>query len=91
MATLARSPIPTQDLAHIFENIQEVTKVFAIREGATVTVWTVVDNFERAIRDRIYDIEREMFAHHSNVKFDFHVIPDCDGVDIADAELVYVR
>jgi hypothetical protein len=90
MATLARPSSPAQDLAHTFERIPQVTKVFVAEEGTTVTVWTLVDNFARNVRDQIYALEHEIFLHHPNMKFDFHVVPDCEGL-ISDADLIYVR
>jgi hypothetical protein len=56
-----------------------------------MSVWTVTDNFDRGVRDRVYKIERDMFANYPGVKFDFRVIRNCEGADISDAELVYVR
>jgi hypothetical protein len=90
MATIARVSSPTQEFAHTFEEIPQVTKVFVANEGTSLTVWTVVDNFARHVRDRIYDIERDIFSRYPGTKFDFHVVPDNDGM-ISDAELIYVR
>ncbi len=83
--------VAPRDLAH-FLGAPWVTKIFAIREGTTVSVWTMVDDLSREKRDQIYDLERELSnRYRGNIKFDFHIMADSPGVDISGADLVYVR
>jgi hypothetical protein len=92
LATIAQiHPNPTRELGHIFGAYPEVKKVFATRDGNCVSVWTVVETFDRSFRNQLYERERDIFAAYPSVKFDFHVIPDSDDVDISEAELIYVR
>jgi hypothetical protein len=88
-ATLIRNPV--SEVEHAIGNIPNVTKIFASRNGNLVSVWTVVDNFDRSVRNNVYEAEREIFASFPGMKFDFNVVPDSDGLDISSAELVYVR
>lgn len=47
-----------QFLEQEFARVPEVETVFASTQGRTLHVWIVVDQFDRAVREKIY--EREM-------------------------------
>ena len=66
-----------------------VIKIFASQNGRAVRVWTVVDSFERKVRDRIYAAERNLFTFFPDYKFDFHVIEGDHATTLSDAKLVY--
>lgn len=80
----------THELKHFLAQ-PEVTKIFASQDGPLVSVWTVVENFDREVRNRIYAGERALFRAFPNLKFDFLVLEDTGDIDLSDAELVYVR
>lgn len=88
-ATLPRNP--AHELGHAIGIIPSVTRIFAVRDGNVISVWTVVDRFDRETRFSVYEAERELFSAYPGVKFDFNVVPESEDLDISDAELVYVR
>ena len=88
MATAVQG-FSTQAIAHELRAVPEVLKVFLQQEGYCVHVWTVTSSFQRKVRDRIYDIERNIFARFPEYKFDFHVVQGDNETAIADAKLVY--
>ena len=91
MSTAVLQRHPSQEMPHILGVFSHVTKIFAIQDGNSISIWTAVDKFDRDARNQIYAAERELFAAYPSLKFDFHVVPDSEDLDIADAQLIYVR
>src|SRR5205807_10310451 len=69
--------------------LSHVRKVFALQNGCIVSVWTVVDSFDREVRDRIYAVERNLFSDFPGIQFDFNVIEGDETTTIPEAKLVY--
>jgi len=69
--------------------LPHVRKVFAMQNGRSVSVWTVVDSFDREVRDQIYAVERNLFSDFPKIEFDFNVIEGDETTTIPEAKLVY--
>lgn len=54
--------------------IPEVEYVFLSLENDSTNIWTVINKLDRKVRERIYDIEYDIFDILKGLKFDFHVI-----------------
>ena len=76
-------------LAETIGSLPHVLKVFASQQGRTVYVWTVVDSFDREVRNRIYSEERNLFASFPGYKFDFNVVEGNQTTMISEAKLVF--
>ena len=69
--------------------LSHVRKIFALQNGCIVSVWTVVDSFDRDVRNQIYAVERNMYSYFPGIKFDFNVIEGDEETTIPKAKLVY--
>jgi hypothetical protein len=78
-------------LIDIGHSVPEVSKILAIKDGNVVSVWTIIEGFDRGVRNRIYSAERDLAGSLSGFKFDFHVLEGTRDADIKDAEVVYTR
>ena len=71
---------PTQEVAsplafaETLGALPHVVQVFTLQSDRTVYVWTVVDSFERNVRNSIYEAERNFFTKFPGTQFDFNVI-----------------
>lgn len=72
-------------------SVAEVNKILAAKHGNVVSVWTVIEGFDRGVRNRLYSAERDLFQEFPTYRFDFHVIEGDRNTDIEDAEVVYVK
>lgn len=54
--------------------IPEVKGAFATVEDEQVCIWTIIDEKDKEVRRKIYDIEMELMEHFTDISFDFHVI-----------------
>ena len=88
MATAVQSFSP-HSLAETIGGLPHVLKIFVTAQGRTVDVWTVVDCFDRQVRDSIYSAERTLFSNFPGYKFDFNVIEGNETTTISGAKLVY--
>ena len=68
-----------------------VRKVFAIQQGWSVSVWTVMDSFDRDIRDQVYDVESSFFPRFPKFELDFNVIEGDETTTVPEAKLVYSK
>ena len=75
--------------ADLLGRLPHVRKVFALQNGCSVSVWTVVDSFEREVRDQIYAAERNLFSDFPKIEFDFNVIEGDETTTVPEAKLVY--
>ena len=71
--------------------VPHVCKVFALQQGCSISVWTVVDSFDREIRNQVYDVERSFFSHFPKLEFDFNVIEGDETTMVPEAKLVYSK
>lgn len=69
--------------------LPHVLKIFVSAQGRTVDVWTVVDSFDRDVRDKIYSAERTLFSYFPGYQFDFNVIEGDETTTITGAKLVF--
>lgn len=69
--------------------LPHVCRVFALQNGCSVSVWTVVDSFDREVRDQVYAAERNLFSDFPKIEFDFKVIEGDETTTVPEAELVY--
>lgn len=90
MATVVHTFSP-HAIADAFGVLDHVVKVFVNLQGRSVSVWTVVDSFDRDVRDRIYSAERNLFQAFPEYKFDFRLIEGNEETSISEAKLVYSR
>jgi hypothetical protein len=58
----------------IGQQIPSVLKVYADQHGDFVSVWTVVEDFDRAVRNTVYEAEEHLMRNHPDMRFDFHVV-----------------
>ena len=80
------------DLAdEIATHIPSVQTIFANQHGDFVSVWTVVSDFSRDVRDKVYDAEAALMNVHPDMKFDFHVVAASENFQIPNMTVAYVR
>lgn len=89
MATAVHQASSPYALAETIGTLPHVIKIFASQQGPVIYVWTIVDSFDRVVRDRIYTMERSVFANFPGIKFDFTVIEGDATATISDAKLVF--
>jgi len=61
----------------ISRRISEITAVeyiFTSKEENILQVWIIINELDREVRDRIYDIEYDILEHFKDIYFDFHVV-----------------
>jgi hypothetical protein len=56
-----------------------------------VSVWTMVEDFDRSVREEVYKAEENVMGLHPEMKFDFHVVKVREHGDISQAALAYHR
>lgn len=76
-------------LADALGGLAHVLKVYASQQGREVSVWTVVDCFDREVRDKIYSAERNLFTYFPDYTFDFNLVEGDAETIISDAKLVH--
>jgi hypothetical protein len=57
-----------------FARIAEVERVYIVRAGDTLRVFTIVDDVNEDAYDRIYEHERSLIREFKGTHFDFNVI-----------------
>jgi hypothetical protein len=62
-------------LAEDFSSVRQVRNVLIESVHDSVLVWIVVDNPERAVRNRIFQKELDLMDAFPEINFDFNVIP----------------
>jgi len=75
--------------ANLLGRLPHVLKVFALQNGCSISVWTVVDSFDRKVRNQIYAVERDLFSDFPKIEFDFNVIEGDETTTIPEAKLIY--
>jgi hypothetical protein len=75
----------------IGSHIPSVVKIFAEQHGDFVSVWTVVSDFSREVRNSVYDAEAVLMDIHPDMKFDFHVVKANESFQIQNMTVAYVR
>lgn len=88
MAT-AVQVIDMSAFADALGQLPRVCKVFALQNGCSISVWTVVESFDREVRDQIYAVERNLFSEFPKIEFDFNVIEGDETTAVPEAKLVY--
>ena len=68
--------------------VGEVNKILATKHGNVVSVWTLIEGFDRGVRNRVYSAERDLFQNFPAIKFDFHVIEGDGSMEIDGAEVI---
>ena len=62
-------------IAFEFSLVREVAFVYtAFRSNEVLYVWIVIDEFERAVRERIYERQRIIIDEFPMFQFDFYII-----------------
>lgn len=77
--------------ADLLGGLPHVCKIFALQNGCSVAVWTVVDSFDREVRDQIYEVEGNLFSNFPKIEFDFNVIEGDETTAVPEAKLVYTK
>lgn len=75
----------------IGHSIPQVVKIAVDRQGDFVSVWTVVEEFSRDVRERVYAGEEQITQEHPDLKFDFHVVRRGSYPDTYSPMVVYSR
>ena len=75
----------------IGSHIPAVVKILADRNGECISVWTVVEPFERSAREEVYRAEEHLMELHPDIKFDFHVVMSHHRSEPPQAALAYAR
>ncbi|MBW1956443.1 MAG: hypothetical protein JRI83_12125 [Deltaproteobacteria bacterium] len=60
--------------AEKFFTIQQVEAVFFRDDDNSIQVWTLINELDRSIRNRIYEIEFSIMKRFPEIGFDFHVM-----------------
>jgi hypothetical protein len=66
----------------IGHHIPAVLKIYADQHGDFVSVWTVVEDFDRGVRNNVYEAEEHLMRDHPDTRFDFHVVKYEGQLDI---------
>lgn len=79
--------------AENFFAIQEVEAVYFRDEDNTIKVWTLINELDRSIRNRIYEIEFSLMKRFPEIGFDFHVVSrnNRDMGEITPAEMKVIK
>lgn len=77
-----------EDIGH---QVPAVVKIFADQHGDFVSVWTMVEDFDRRVREQVYKAEENLMEMHPEMKFDFHVVKVREHGDLSQAALAYRR
>jgi hypothetical protein len=75
----------------IGRHIPSVETIFANQHGDFVSVWTVVSDFSRDIRNKVYDAEAALMDMHPDMKFDFHVVKASETFQVPNMTVAYAR
>jgi hypothetical protein len=75
----------------IGSHIPSVETIFANQHGDFVSVWTVVSDFSRDVRNKVYDAEAALMDIHPDMKFDFHVVKASETFQIPNMTVAYAR
>lgn len=76
----------TDALADEIGVLPHVKKILVAQDGERISVWTVVDDFSRSVRDAVYEAQARLIDnYHRFVRFDFHVIPGDQTTEISRA------
>lgn len=67
-------PSIKQFLEQEFARVPEAEAVFASTQGRTLHVWIVVDQFDRAVREKIYEREMSLIDELDSFEFDFNIL-----------------
>jgi hypothetical protein len=72
-------------------SLPHVKRVLIERSGDRLSVWTVVDDFSRSVRDTIYEAQARLIdEYHRLVRFDFHVITGDEATEISHASAIKI-
>jgi len=86
MPAIAEPCFSTCVLSEEIGSLPHVKTVLVEQNGDRVSVWTVVDDFSRSVRDAIYAAQARLIdEYHRFVRFDFHVIPGDETTRISQA------
>lgn len=75
MTALAEKDM-TEIFRHAFSNLSAVSSVEVQRRQEDHTINVTVTDFDRSVRNPIYDRQRELLEQFSDISFHFHVIDD---------------
>lgn len=83
-------------LGQEFARIPEVDAVFVSVQGRTLHVWIVVDQFDGAVREKIYEKEMGLIDELDSFEFDFNILSRrgrnlTDVVPDASLDLTFLR
>ncbi len=81
----------SSSLVDVGRHIPEVVKIAVDQQGDIVSVWTVVEEFSRDVRERVYEGEEQVIHEHPRLKFDFHVVRRGSYPDTYLQSIIYSR
>jgi hypothetical protein len=91
MPAVAEAPFSTSVLSEEIGSLPHVKTVLVEQNGNRLSVWTVVDDFSRSVRDAIYAAQARLIEeYHRFVRFDFHVIPGDETTRISQASPILI-
>jgi DNA-binding transcriptional regulator GbsR (MarR family) len=91
MPAVAEARFSTHVLSEEIGSLPHVKTVLVERNGDRLSVWTVVDDFSRSVRNAIYTAEARLIDEYNQfVRFDFHVIPGDETTRISQASPIAI-
>lgn len=61
-------------IAHELALVKEVEAILTARQGNELHVWTVVNEFDAAVRAKVYEREKSIIDEFANIHFDFNIL-----------------
>jgi hypothetical protein len=86
MQAVAEAVFSDRALSDEIGSLPHVKRILVERNGNCLSVWTIVDDFSRSVRNAIYEVQARLIdEYHRNVRFDFHVILGDQSTEISHA------
>ena len=76
---------PVVAIEPYLSSLRNVRKVLvSVRANQVIAVCTIIEGFDRDVRNSIYEAERRIIRENPSANFDFHVIQGDQDTEIAD-------
>ena len=90
------TPTLKDSISHRFGSVPDVESVFTSTQGRVFYVWVVVNDPDRHVRRKLYEIEREIHSDFDMLEFDFGIIsrrgrPLADVISDPSLDLAFSR
>jgi len=82
-------------VAYKIAEVAEVEYIIVSKEENIFEIWIVINEMDRMVRERIYDIEYDIIEHFRDIYFDFHIVfrnnRDINELFSANAIIIYQK